>query len=47
MTFNGLRTMFLSAAAEAHAIAHGGSEDYERRWKGGRMSDRRFVNSHD
>ena len=47
MTFDGLRTMFPSAAAEAHAIAHDGPEDYERRWKGGRMSDRRFVNSHD
>lgn len=47
MTFDGLRTMLLSAAAEAHAIAHDGSEDYERRWKGGRMSGRGFMNSDD
>lgn len=47
MTFEGLRTMLPSAAAEAHAIAHGGPEDYERRWKGGRTSGRGFMNSDD
>lgn len=47
MTFDGLRTMFLSAAAEAHAVAHDGSEDYERWWKGGRMSGRGFMKSND